>query len=438
MSLNMNPGTNPCIHIRNGIVVDPANDIHEQRDVFIRDGKILAVSNEAPDNFNADSVIDAIGHIVCPGLVDMCARLREPGQESKATIASETSAAAGAGITSICCPPDTNPIIDSTAVATLIRDKANDIGKASVYTLGALTQALDGARLSEMGSLKAAGCVGVSNAYAPFKSSLILRHAMEYAASHDLVVHLHAEDLGLRKNGCIHEGQISTRLGLAGNPAAAETVAVSQILALIEQIGVKAHFCRLSTARAVQMIARAQYNGLQVSADVSAHQLHLTDMDVGYFNSNCHVSPPLRSLRDRDGLRVGLSKGTISAICSDHQPHEADAKLAPFALTESGISTLETLLPLSLRLVNESTIELMPLIASLTCKPAQLLGIDAGTLTPGAQADICIYDPEREWQLDSETLRSQGHNTPMMHWQFTGQVTHTLRHGQLVFQLDQA
>ena len=424
------------IHIRGGTVVDPANGINGQRDIFISEGKITAVSNDLPKGFKADHVIDASGHIVCPGLVDMCARLREPGQESKATIASETTAAAAAGITSLCCPPDTDPVIDTPAVATLIQDKAKDSGKTFVYTLGALTQELEGERLSEMGSLKAAGCVGVSNAYSPFKNTLILRHALEYAASHDLVVHLHAEDKDLRKNGCVHEGQISTRLGLAGNPTAAETVAVSQILALIEQIGVKAHFCRLSTARAVQMIARAQYSGLQVTADVSAHQLHLTDMDVGYFNSDCHVSPPLRSLRDREGLRAGLSKGTISAICSDHQPHEADAKLAPFAATEPGISSLETLLPLSLRLVNEGIIELSPLIASLTHKPAQLLGIEAGTLSPGSLADVCIYDPEREWQLDNDTIRSQGHNTPMMHWQFTGQVTHTLLHGKVIFQLD--
>ncbi|NOX26762.1 MAG: dihydroorotase [Gammaproteobacteria bacterium] len=424
------------IHIRGGTVVDPANGINGQRDIFISEGKITAVSNDVPKGFKADSVIDASGHIVCPGLVDMCARLREPGQESKATIASETTAAAAAGITSLCCPPDTDPVIDTPAVATLIQDKAKDSGKTFVYTLGALTQELEGERLSEMGSLKAAGCVGVSNAYSPFKNTLILRHALEYAASHDLVVHLHAEDKDLRKDGCVHEGQISTRLGLAGNPTAAETVAVSQILALIEQIGVKAHFCRLSTARAVQMIARAQYSGLQVTADVSAHQLHLTDMDVGYFNSDCHVSPPLRSLRDREGLRAGLSKGTISAICSDHQPHEADAKLAPFAATEPGISSLETLLPLSLRLVNEGLIELSPLIASLTHKPAQLLGIEAGTLSPGSLADVCIYDPEREWQLDNDTIRSQGHNTPMMHWQFTGQVTHTLLHGKVIFQLD--
>ncbi len=424
------------IHIRGGTVVDPANGINGQLDIFISAGKITAVSNDVPKGFKADRVIDASGHIVCPGLVDMCARLREPGQESKATIASETTAAAAAGITSLCCPPDTDPVIDTPAVATLIQDKAKDSGKTFVYTLGALTQELEGERLSEMGSLKAAGCVGVSNAYSPFKNTLILRHALEYAASHDLVVHLHAEDKDLRKDGCVHEGQISTRLGLAGNPSAAETVAVSQILALIEQIGVKAHFCRLSTARAVQMIARAQYSGLQVTADVSAHQLHLTDMDVGYFNSDCHVSPPLRSLRDREGLRAGLSKGTISAICSDHQPHEADAKLAPFAATEPGISSLETLLPLSLRLVNEGLIELSPLIASLTHKPAQLLGIEAGTLSPGSLADVCIYDPEREWQLDNDTIRSQGHNTPMMHWQFTGQVTHTLLHGKVIFQLD--
>ncbi|PCH59563.1 MAG: dihydroorotase [Gammaproteobacteria bacterium] len=432
----MSQGKKQRIHIRNGLVIDPANNINEVRDVFIAKGKIISVSSDAPDGFNADIVIDASGHVVCPGLVDLCARLREPGQEQKATIASETAAAAASGITSLCCPPDTKPIIDTAAVATLIHEKAQAAGKASVYTLAALTRQLDGASLSEMGALKNAGCVGVSNAYAPFKNNLILRHAMEYAASHDLVVHLHAEDIDLRNDGCVHEGQISTRLGLAGNPAAAETVAVSQILALIEQIGVKAHFCRLSTARAVQMIARAQYSGLQVTADVSAHQLHLTDMDIGYFNSNCHVSPPLRSLRDREGLRAGLSQGTISAICSDHQPHEADAKLSPFALTETGMSGLETLLPLSLRLMNEGLIELMPLLASLTCQPAQLLGINAGTLTPGAKADICIYDPEREWQLDSTTLRSKGQNTPMMHWEFLGQVTHTLRHGQFVFQLD--
>jgi len=432
----MSQGKKQRIHIRNGLVIDPANNINEVRDVFIAKGKIISVSSDARDGFNADIVIDASGHVVCPGLVDLCARLREPGQEQKATIASETAAAAASGITSLCCPPDTKPIIDTAAVATLIHEKAQAAGKASVYTLAALTRQLDGASLSEMGALKNAGCVGVSNAYAPFKNNLILRHAMEYAASHDLVVHLHAEDIDLRNDGCVHEGQISTRLGLAGNPAAAETVAVSQILALIEQIGVKAHFCRLSTARAVQMIARAQYSGLQVTADVSAHQLHLTDMDIGYFNSNCHVSPPLRSLRDREGLRAGLSQGTISAICSDHQPHEADAKLSPFALTETGMSGLETLLPLSLRLMNEGLIELMPLLASLTCQPAQLLGINAGTLTPGAKADICIYDPEREWQLDSTTLRSKGQNTPMMHWEFLGQVTHTLRHGQFVFQLD--
>lgn len=427
---------NQRVHIQNGFVIDPANALQETSDIFIADGKILAVSNKVPDGFNADIVIDASGQVVCPGLVDLCARLREPGQEYKATIASETNAAAAAGITSICCPPDTSPTIDTPAVATLIHEKAQAAGKAKVYTLGALTQGLGGERLSEMGSLKNAGCVGVSNAYAPFKNSLILRHALEYAASHDLVVHLHAEDMQLRNNGCVHEGQVSTRLGLAGNPAAAETVAVGQILALIEQIGVRVHFCRLSTARAAQMIARAQYSGARVSADVSAHQLHLTEMDIAYFNSNCHVSPPLRSLRDRDGLRTAVGNGVISAICSDHQPHEADAKLAPFAMTEPGMSALETLLPLSLRLVNDGVLELMPLIAKLTCEPARLLGIDAGTLSVGANADLCIYDPERQWQLDANTLRSRGHNTPLMHWEFLGRVTQTLRRGQVVFRLD--
>ena len=428
--------TEQRIQLHGGTVVDPKNELYGQYDVFIADGKILAVSKDTPSGFIADTVIDASDQVICPGLVDICARLREPGFEYKATIASETQAAVAGGITTICCPPDTNPVIDTPAVATLIHDKAAELGKTSLYTLGALTQELDGARLSEMGSLKQAGCVGVSNAYAPFKNSLIMRHALEYAASHNLVVFLHAEDIDLRNGGCVHEGQISTRLGLAGNPAAAETVAVGQILALIEQIGVRAHFCRLSTGRAVQMIARAQYSGVQVSADVSAHQLHLSDMDIGHFNSNCHVLPPLRSLRDRDALRAGLVNGTISSICSDHQPHEADAKLSPFPMTEPGISSLETLLPLGLRLVNDGCIELLPLIASLTSKPAELLGIDAGCLSVGSNADICIFDPERHWQLNADTLHSRGHNTPMMHWEFQGQVTHTLRHGNIVFQLD--
>ncbi len=424
------------IHIRGGTVIDPKNDIQGQYDVFVADGKILSISKDIPQNFDADTIIDATNQIACPGLVDMAARLREPGFEYKATISSEAQAAAASGITSLCCPPDTDPVIDTPAVATLIQDKAEEQGMISLYTLGALTQELDGARLSEMGSLKKAGCVGVSNAYAPFKNNLILRHALEYAASRDLVVHLHAEDSALRNEGCIHEGQISTRLGLAGNPAAAETVAVSQILALVEQIGVRVHFCRLSTGRAVQMISRAQYTGVPVTADVSAHQLHLSDMDIGHFNSNCHVSPPLRSIRDRDALRNGVVNGTVGCICSDHQPHEADAKLSPFPMTQPGISALETLLPLSLRLVSDGSIELMPLIAALTSKPAELLNIDAGNLSVGNLADICIFDPQREWQLTEENIVSRGHNTPMMHWDFQGQVTHTIRHGKIVYQLD--
>lgn len=424
------------LHIRGGRVVDPANNIDGHYDVFVADGKIFAVSEQAPAGFAADAVIDASEHVVCPGLVDISARLREPGAEHKGTIASETTAAAAAGITSLCCPPDTAPVLDTPAVAKLIAERAQAAAKASVYTLGAMTQDLAGERLSEMGSLKAAGCVGVSNAYASFKNSLILRHALEYAASHDFVVHLHAEDPDLRNNGCAHEGMVSSRLGLAANPAAAETVAVAQILALIEQIEVRVHFCRLSTARAVQMIARAQYSGLPVSADVSAHQLHLTEMDIGFFNSQCHVSPPLRSLRDREGLRAGLGKGSIGIICSDHQPHEADAKLSPFGMTEAGISALETLLPLSLRLVNEGVTDLTSVIAALTHKPAELLGIGAGTLSVGANADICVFDPAREWTLDPQTLRSRGHNTPMLYWQFQGRVTHTFHRGVEIFRLD--
>lgn len=419
------------LRITNGRVIDPTNAVDGVQDVCIADGRIHAIG-DTPAGFLADREIDASGLIVCPGLVDLSARLREPGAEHKATIASETRAAAGAGITTLCCPPDTDPVIDTPAVAELIRSRATAAGHARIVPLGALTQGLAGASLSEMAALKDAGCIGVSNAGKPVTNSHLLRCAMEYAATHGLTVFLHPEDEWLRNNGCMHEGAISTRLGLPAIPESAETAAVAQQLVLIEQTGVRAHFCRLSTARAARMIARARYDGLPVSADVAAHQLYLTEMDVADFNSQCHVIPPLRTQRDRDGLRAALARGTISAICSDHQPHEPDAKLAPFSATEPGISALETLLPLVLRLVDEDVLSLNDALAALTIHPASILGIDAGTLTLGAHADVCIFDPQRYREITPATLLSRGLNTPFMGWEFKGRVTHTLLAGKIV------
>ncbi len=423
------------ISIKNGRLIDPANGIDAVQDLHIAAGRIAAL-NKAPSGFRAERVIDARGCVVCPGLIDLCARLREPGFEHKATIASETAAAAAAGITTLCCPPDTDPVIDTPAVAQLIHQRAVQAGKARVLTLGALSKSLAGTELSEMAALKEAGCVGISNALHPVSNTLVMRRAMEYAATHSITVFLHAEDAYLAQSGCAHEGAVSTRLGLPAIPESAETAAVARELILVEQTGVRAHFCHLSSARAVQMIGRAQQEGLPVTADVSAHHLHLTEMDLGHFNSQCHVRPPLRARRDLEGLRHGLTQNIIGAICSDHQPHEADAKLGPFSETEPGISALETLLPLSLRLAEEGVLSLSDALARLTIGPARILGIEAGALGVGARADVCIFDPEQMWTLSAQTLHSRGHNTPFLGWEFKGRVTHTLLAGEVVYELE--
>lgn len=423
----------PDTAIRSGRVIDPANAVDGVHDLFLRGGRVAAL-DRPPPGFRAEVEIDARGRVVCPGLVDLCARLREPGHEHKATIASETAAAVRAGITSVCCPPDTDPVIDTPAVVELIRRRAEQQDAARVFTVGALTQDLAGVQLSEMAALKAAGCVAVGNALAPLDGMLVLRRALEYAATFDLTVFLHAEDPSLQDGGCVHEGAVATRLGLPGIPEAAETASVAASLALIEQTGVRAHFCRLSTARAVRMVARARHDGVPVSADVCAHQLFLTETDVSGFDGRYHVHPPLRTQSDRDGLRTGVAHGVLEAVCSDHQPHEADAKRAPFPATEPGISGLETLLPLTLRLVAEGSIDLPAAIARLTSGPARILGIAHGTLTPGAAADVCVFDPHRPWRLDPATLHSRGHNTPFLGWEFEGRVTHTLVDGRLVFE----
>lgn len=422
---------NSTISIINGRVIDPANQIDQLLDVHIQDGKILALGTE-PENFTAQQVIDAHEQIVCPGLIDLRVRLREPGYETKGTLASETRAAAAGGITSLCCPPDTNPIIDNTAVVKLIRLKAETEGLAKVFTLSALTQQLQGEKLSEMRELKDAGCVGASNALHPVKNTLVMRRALEYAASHDITVFIQAFDPWL-SDGCAHEGTVSTRLGLASIPDCAETIAIARDLQLIELTGAKAHFCQLSSSRAIQLIQQAQDSGLPVTTDVTAHHLHLTEMDIGFFDSNCHVMPPLRTQRDKEALRQGLKSGIITAIVSDHQPHDSDAKLAPFAETEAGISGVETLLPLALKMIDEQEMSLFDVLSRLTLEPARILNIPEGTLSPGSDADICIFDPECYWRVDKEKFLSVGKNTPFHGWELKGRVNYTIKSGEVVF-----
>ncbi len=422
------------LRIHGGRIIDPANHVDAVKDLFIDSTGFVAALGKAPDGFDATRTIDARGKIVCPGLIDLRARLREPGHEHKATMESETRAAVAGGITTLCCPPDTDPVIDTPAMAQMIQSRAWRFGLAFVHPLGALTRGLQGKRLTDMAALDEAGCVGLSNALEPITDTLVLRRAMEYAATFGLTVHLHAEDPWLRNSGCVHEGEVGTRLGLAGIPEAAEAVAVARDLALVEQTGVHAHFCGLTGARSVAMIAEARKHGLAVTADVTAHHLHLTEHDIGFFNTQCHVRPPLRSTRDRDALRAALQNGAIDAICSDHQPHEPDAKLAPFAESEPGISGLETLLPLTLRLVDEKLLTLPEAIALLTSRPAEILGVETGTLGIGATADVCIFDPKAHWTLSAEKLVSRGHNSPFLGWEFAGRVTHTLVGGELVFE----
>jgi len=418
--------------IKNGRVIDPANNIDDTCDVAIENGRIVSVGKTS-EVFSADETIDAQGKIICPGLVDLQARLREPGQEHKATMESECRAAVRGGITALCIPPDTYPVIDTPAMAHLIHDRSQNVGLNTVYPLGALTTGLKGDRLSDMAALSNAGCVALSNANSPVTNTLVMRRAMQYAASFDLTVFLNAQDAWLQGNGCVHEGEISTRLGLPAIPEAAEIVGVARDLALIETTGVRAHFCQLSSARAVAMIAEAQSRGLNVTADVTAHHLHLSEHDIGLFDTQCFVLPPLRGVADRDALRRALGDGVVTAVCSDHQPHGTDAKLAPFSEAASGISGLETLLVLIWRLVDEGAITMSQAIQSLTTNPGRILGINDGTLSIGANANVCIFDPDNKWTLTESDFHSRGKNSPFIGWEFNGKVSHTIVGGRVVY-----
>ena len=424
------------IAIHRGRIIDPANSVDKVADLFIEKGKIASIGKPPAADWNAQQDIDASGKIVCPGLVDICARLREPGDEHKASIRSETWAAAAGGITTLCCPPDTDPVIDTPAVAELIHHRARAAGYAHIVTLGALTQGLAGEHLSEMAALKSAGCAGVSNANRPVKNTQVERRAMEYAATFGFTVFLDAQDPWLTNGGCAHEGAVATRMGLPSIPAAAETAAVARDLALIEQTGVSAHFCRLTTARSIQMVARARYDGLPITADAAIPYLFLTENDLVDFDAQCHVMPPFRTTRDREALRAGVARGTLTAICSDHQPHEPDAKLAPFPNTEPGISGLDTLLPLTLRLVEEDLITLPEAIERLTSGPASILGLDnlgTGTLSIGTAADLVVFDPSEPWRLTPDKMCSAGQNTPFHGWELRGRVKTTLLDGEVVY-----
>lgn len=419
------------IQILGARVIDPASGLDQTRDLFIDAGKLLAF-DQAPAGFKADQSVDAAGLIAAPGLVDLSVALREPGYSRKGTIASETLAAAAGGVTSLCCPPHTKPVLDTPAVTELIIDRAREAGHAKVYPIGALSKGLAGEQLAELVALRDAGCVAFGNGLSNFPSNRVLCRALEYAATFNLTVVFHSQDADLAAGGLAHEGPMASFLGLAGIPETAETVALSRHLLLVEQTGVRAHFSQLSSARAAEMIAAAQNRGLPVTADVALYQLLLTDEALRDFSSLYHVQPPLRTRKDRDGLRQAVKDGVIQAISSHHQPHEPDAKLAPFAATEAGISSVELLLPLALQLVSEGLLDLPTLLARLSCGPASALRLPAGRLAVGAPADLVLFEPQGS-TLAGSSWFSRGRNCPFIGEQLPGKVRFTLVDGHISY-----
>jgi dihydroorotase len=413
-------------------LIDPASGQDRTADLYLDTCKLVAF-DQAPAGFVAELDIDAHGLVATPGLVDLSVALREPGYSRKGNIASETLAAAAGGVTSLCCPPLTRPVLDTSAVAELILDRAQQAGHAKVFPVGALTKGLGGEQLSELVALRDAGCVAFANGLAPMANNRTLRRALEYAATFDLTVIFHSQDADLAEGGLAHEGATASLLGLPGIPETAETVALARNLLLVEQTGVRAHFSQLSSARGAQMIAEAQARGLAVTADVALYQLLLTDEALQGFSSLYHVQPPLRTAADRDGLREAVRSGSIGAIASHHQPHEVDAKQAPFGATEPGIASVELLLPLAMTLVEDGLLDLPTLIARLTSGPARALRLPAGRLGIGAPADVLLFDPHGT-TVAGEHWYSKGANCPFKGQQLPGQVRYTLLDGRISYQ----
>ena len=421
------------IHIKNGRLIDPKNSIDSTQDIFISAGKIAA-TGAVPAGFKADQVIDASGLIVAPGLIDLAARLREPGYEYKATLESEMAAAVAGGITSLACPPDTDPPLDEPGLVEMLKHRARALCQAHVYPVGALTYGLKGAELTEMAELADAGCMAYSHADAPLVDTRVMMRAMQYAATFDFGVWLRPQDSYLARNGVAHDGEVATRLGLPAIPVCAETIALSTMLQLARETGVRLHICRISSAAGVDMVREAKKEGLPLTCDVSMNHVHLSEMDIGYFDSHCHLMPPLRNQRDRDALRAALHEGVIDAIVSNHSPVDDDAKLMPFAEAEAGATGLELLLPLVLKWARESKYSIGEAITRVTVNPAQILNIDAGHLSVGAAADVCIFDPEQNWKVEPAALKSQGKNTPFLGMQMLGKVRYTLVQGSVEYQ----
>ncbi|MDZ7813166.1 MAG: dihydroorotase [Ideonella sp.] len=405
------------ILIQNGRVVDPATGRDEVADVAIAAGRILSIGRVSPD-FKPSQTIDATGCVVAPGLVDLSARLREPGHEHEGMLESELNAAAAGGVTSLVCPPDTDPTLDEPGLVDMLKFRARKLSLCRLFPLGALTKGLQGEALTEMAELTESGCVGFSQAEAPVRDTVVLMRALQYAATHGYTVWLRPQDAWLGK-GVAASGSVATRLGLSGVPVAAETIALHTILELVRITGARVHLCRLSSAAGVALVRRAKAEGLPITADVSINSLHLTDVDIGFFQSAMRLTPPLRQAADRDALRAGLADGTLDALVSDHTPVDEDAKTLPFGEAEPGATGLELLLSMTLKWGQEAGLSTAQSLARITCEPVKVLGDalgslanSAGRLTEGGVADVCVFDPVAVWQVTPAALRSQGKHTP--------------------------
>jgi dihydroorotase len=424
------------LQIKNGRVIDPANGIDAQNDVYIDNGKIAAIG-QAPAGFTADKSIDATGMIVAPGLVDLSARLREPGYEYKATLESEMQAAMQGGVTSLICPPDTDPVLDEPGLVEMLKYRAKSLNQANVYPLGALTMGLKGHSLTEMAELTEAGCIGFSQAEEPIVDTTVLLRALQYAKTFNYTVWLRPQDPHLGIGGIAHSGPVASRLGLSGVPVMSETIALHTIFELMRATGARVHLCRMSSASGLDLVRAAKKEGLPVTCDVGAHHIHLTDVDIGFFDSNARMTPPLRSTRDRDAIREALRDGTVDVICSDHTPVDDDEKLLPFGEASPGATGLELLLPLALKWADEcldkSDRPLSRAIAKLTSDAAVVVGLSCGKLSVGSAADICVFDPTARWKVNAKALASQGKHTPFLGYEMTGQVKATIVGGHIAF-----
>ncbi|MCW7537431.1 dihydroorotase [Aquabacterium sp. A7-Y] len=427
------------ILIKNGRLVDPATGRDGAADVAIAAGRIVTIGSVSPD-FQADRSLDATGLVVAPGLVDLAARLREPGYEHEGMLESEMAAAVAGGVTSLVCPPDTDPALDEPGLVEMLKFRARNLNQSRLYPLGALTRGLKGESLTEMAELTEAGCVGFSQAEVPLANTQVLQRALQYAATFGYTVWLRPQDPHLGQ-GVAASGAVATRLGLSGVPVTAETIALHTIFELMRATGARVHLCRLSSAAGLKLVRAAKDEGLPVSCDVSVNHLHLTDLDIGYFNADMRLNPPLRQQRDRDAIRAALADGTVDALVSDHTPVDEDAKTLPFGEAEPGATGLELLLSLSLKWGQDTGVGLLRSLAVLTSEPVRVIGealgslaSSTGRLVEGGVADLCLFDPGARWQVAPAMLQSQGKHTPFTGYELPGRVRWTVVAGQVAFE----